>query len=253
MLRIRMGRTQRLTWLGLPRGDWRYKTRPGRGHSVYTTYCRQWKQNNWGAFWEVYKHNYLYHFICMRSHTGIVAPAILTDPSHWNRHYGALFGPLFTISEIYEVSKCDNMIQTHWYTPNSQKLCFVTLAFCRERHHHFRSGQASLSPSRMKMDRAILTTIAIQFNILSQTLFLLNIIVVGSARTYFRNQAGLQLSLSHSRCCHYNPFQDFPSIANQKSQLGILMSQALPLKGPYFRILIKILQVPFSVTPRSLK
>ena len=84
------------------------------------------------------------------------------------------------------------------------------------------------------MDGAILTTIAIQFNILSQTLFLLNIIVVGSARTYFRNQAGLQLSLSHSRCCHYNPFQDFPSIANQKSQLGILMSQALPLKGPYF-------------------
>ena len=81
----------------------------------------------------------------MRSHTGIVAPAILTDPSHWNGHYGALFGPLFTISEIYEVSKCDNMIQTHWYTPNSQKLCFVTLAFCRERHHHFRSGQASLS------------------------------------------------------------------------------------------------------------
>ena len=189
----------------------------------------------------------------MRSHTGIVAPAILTDPSHWNRHHGAFFGPLFTIIEIYEVSKCDNMIQTHWYTPNSQKLCFVTLAFCRERHHHFRSGQASFSPSRMKMDRAILTTIAIQFNILSQTLFLLNIIVVGSARTYFRNQAGLQLSLSHSRCCHYNPFQDFPSIANQKSQLGILMSQALPLKGPYFRILIKILQVPFSVTPRSLK
>ena len=46
MLRIRMGGTQRLTWLGLPRGDWRYKTRPGRGHSVYTTYCRQWKQNN---------------------------------------------------------------------------------------------------------------------------------------------------------------------------------------------------------------
>ena len=171
----------------------------------------------------------------MRSHTGIVAPAILTDPSHWNGHYGALFGPLFTISEIYEVSKCDNMIQTHWYTPNSQKLCFVTLAFCRERHHHFRSGQASLSPSRMKMDGAILTTIAIQFNILSQTLFLLNIIVVGSARTYFRNQAGLQLSLSHSRCCHYNPFQDFPSIANQKSQLGILMSQALPLKDPYFK------------------
>ena len=111
----------------------------------------------------------------------------------------------------------------------------MTLAFCRERHHHFRSGQASLSPSRMKMDGAILTTIAIQFNILSQTLFLLNIIVSGSARTYFRNQAGLQLSLSHSRCCHYNPFQDFPSIANQKSQLGILMSQALPLKGPYFK------------------
>ena len=75
------------------------------------------------------------------------------------------------------------------------------------------------------MDGAILTTIAIQFNILSQTRFLLNIIVVGSARTYFRNQAGLQLSLSHSSCCHYNPFSDFPSIAIQKSNLCILMSQ----------------------------
>ena len=170
----------------------------------------------------------------MRSHTGIVAPAILTDPSHWNGHYGALFGPLFTISEIYEVSKCDNMIQTHWYTPNSQKLCFVTLAFCRERHHHFRSGQASLSEG-WEWTGPFSPPLSFSSSSWAKPFFCWTSSSLAELEHIFRNHARLQLSLSHSRCCHYNPFQDFPSIANQKSQLGILMSQALPLKGPYFK------------------